>query len=109
MNYAIGIDIGTSGTKSALYSRDGRLIASHTAEYPLSQPQNGYAEQDPADWWEAVTASLRAILGESGVSAQEVAGLGLSGQMHGLVLLDEEGEVLRPAILWCDSRTGVKS
>lgn len=109
MNYAIGIDVGTSGTKSALYSRDGRLIASHTAEYPLSQPQNGYAEQDPADWWEAVTASLRAILGESGVSAQEVAGLGLSGQMHGLVLLDKEGEVLRPAILWCDSRTGAEA
>lgn len=104
--FAIGIDIGTSGTKSAIYDKSGKLIASHTVEYPLYQPQNGYAEQEPADWWNAVIASLKEIISKSGVSSKNIVGIGLSGQMHGLVMLDESGEVIRPSIIWCDSRTG---
>ena len=106
MDYLIGIDLGTSGTKTVLYEAGGRAVASATVEYPLSQPQNGWAEQAPADWWDAVCKTLRGVLTQSGADAREIRGVGLSGQMHGLVLLDGAGEVLRPAILWCDGRTG---
>lgn len=106
MDYLIGIDLGTSGTKTVLFDTNGRVLASRTVEYPLSQPQNGWAEQDPDDWWNAVCETLRFVLTESNVAAKNVRGVGLSGQMHGLVLLDDKGKVLRPAILWCDGRTG---
>ncbi|HIW73048.1 MAG TPA: xylulokinase [Firmicutes bacterium] len=104
----MGIDIGTSGTKTVLFDEAGAVIASHTAEYPLYQPQNGYAEQDPADWWNAAAEGIRAVLAESGVPAPAVAGIGLSGQMHGLVMLDAAGEVLRRSIIWCDQRTAAE-
>ena len=103
MKYVIGIDIGTSGTKSALFDLDGHVIASATAEYPLYQPQNGWAEQDPEDWWQAVKTTLSAITEKA--TDGEIVGVGLSGQMHGLVMLDEKGEVIRRAILWCDGRS----
>ena len=106
MPYLLGIDIGTSGTKTVLFREDGEVVASHTREYPLSQPHNGWAEQDPLDWWEAVKEGCAAVLGRSGVKPDEIAGVGLSGQMHGLVMLDEQDHVLHPAILWCDQRTG---
>jgi len=106
MQYLIGIDIGTSGTKVALFDSAGLMLASHTEDYPLSQPQNGWAEQEPADWWAATVTGLQTVMRTSGVSPAQVAGIGLSGQMHGLVLLDSRGDVLRPAILWCDTRTG---
>lgn len=105
MKYLLGIDLGTSGTKTVLFDELGRARASATVEYPLHQPRNGWAEQDPADWWNATQRTVRSILAQSGISPSEVAGLGISGQMHGLVLLDEAGEVLRPSILWCDGRT----
>ena len=108
MAYLMGIDIGTSGTKTALFDETGAVVASHTAEYPLYQPQNGYAEQEPADWWNATAEGIRAVLAESGVPAGAVAGIGLSGQMHGLVMLDERGEVLRRSIIWCDQRTAAE-
>ena len=101
----IGIDIGTSGTKTALYDETGRRLAVHTAEYPLYQPQNGWAEQEPEDWWQATLEGLRAVLFESACDPQHIVGIGLSGQMHGLVMLDERGEVLRRSIIWCDGRT----
>ena len=101
----IGIDIGTSGTKTALYDETGRRLAVHTAEYPLYQPQNGWAEQEPEDWWQATLKGLRAVLSESACDPQHIVGIGLSGQMHGLVMLDERGEVLRRSIIWCDGRT----
>lgn len=105
MNTYLGIDVGTSGTKTVLFDETGRVLASATKEYPLYQPQNGWAEQDPKDWFEACVATIRGVLQQSGVPAGTVKGLGLSGQMHGLVMLDENGEVLRNAILWCDQRT----
>lgn len=105
MSYLIGIDIGTSGTKTAIYTEDGRRVASHTSEYPLYQPQNGWAEQEPQDWWNAVLDGLRTVMASSGIAPDDIGGIGLSGQMHGLVMLDENGAVLRKSIIWCDQRT----
>ena len=104
--YLLGCDIGTSGTKSVLFTLSGKPVASSTYEYPLYQPQNGYAEQDPRDFAEAAVSSIRDVIAKSGVSPDSVVSVGLSGQMHGLVLLDEKGEPLRRAIIWCDQRTG---
>lgn len=105
MTYLIGVDLGTSGTKTEIFDQTGRSIASATAEYPLYQPQNGWAEQNPADWWNACVATVKQVLEKSGISAGDIAGIGLSGQMHGLVMLDENGDVLCNSILWCDGRT----
>ena len=107
--YLLGIDLGTSGTKTVLFRSDGTAMAAHTVEYPLYQPQNGWAEQEPSDWWRAVRETVQAVLHKSGVAAADVAGVGISGQMHGLVMLDERGEVLHRSILWCDGRTGEES
>lgn len=105
MKALLGIDIGTSGTKTVLFDQAGTALASKTIEYPMAQPQNGWAEQDPADWWNATADGIQAVLQKSGVPAADVAGIGLSGQMHGLVMLDKDGKVLRPSIIWCDQRT----
>ena len=106
MKYLIGIDIGTTGTKSVLFDENGNEIASAYAEYPMYQPQNGYAEEDPNDWWEAVKNTLSAITGAIDKEVKDnIAGIGLSGQMHSLVMLDSECNVIRRAILWCDQRT----
>ncbi|GHU67413.1 xylulokinase [Clostridia bacterium] len=106
MKALLGIDIGTSGTKAALYGTDGSRIASYTGEYSMAQPHNGWAEQDPGDWWKAAADGIRAVLAKAGgTGSVEIAGIGLSGQMHGLVMLDREGKVLRPSIIWCDQRT----
>lgn len=106
MAYLIGVDIGTSGTKTVLFRENGDIAASHTVEYPMYQPKNGYAEQDPEDWWQATVQSLSAVMSKSGASKEDVKAIGLSGQMHGLVMLDKTGGVLRNAIIWCDQRTG---
>ena len=95
MKYVLGIDLGTSGTKTVLFDQGGQVMASATVEYPMAQPHNGWAEQDPADWWRAAVATIRQVLARSGVDARDVKALGISGQMHGLVMLDEAGEVLR--------------
>ena len=105
MDYLIGVDLGTSGTKTVLFDSTGTAVASATVEYPLYQPQNGWAEQDPADWWNAAVATLRRVVTQSGVDPACIRGIGLSGQMHGLVMLDENGDVLRRSIIWCDGRT----
>lgn len=103
--YVIGVDIGTSGTKTVLFDTLGTVIASSTVEYPLYQPKNGYAEQKPEDWWNAARTTLKNVITESGVAPADIKGIGLSGQMHGLVMLDEDNKVIRPAIIWCDGRT----
>ncbi len=105
MGYLLGIDIGTSGTKTVLFDLEGRTIASTTVEYPLSQPRIGWAEQDPKDWWQATYQTIAKVVKGSGVNPQDIKGMGLSGQMHGMVLLDKNHEVLRPSIIWCDQRT----
>ena len=106
MSYLIGIDIGTSGAKTILFDETGRAVSSFTAGYPLYQPANGYAEQDPDDWWNAVKAGIAAVLEDGGAAPADIRGVGLSGQMHGLVMLAGDGRVIRNAILWCDQRTG---
>ena len=105
MAYVIGVDCGTSGTKTVLFDESGKVIASKTIEYPMYQPKNGYAEQDPADWSNAMINTIKAVMTQSGVSKEDVKGVGISGQMHGLVMLDKDGNVLRKSIIWCDQRT----
>jgi len=105
MKYLIGIDVGTTGAKTILIDERGNLVASSLVEYPLHTPRPKWAEQDPADWWRGTVDSIRNVLAQAEVKADDVSGLGLSGQMHGLVLIDKDYNVLRPAILWCDVRT----
>lgn len=104
--YLLGIDVGTSGTKAVLISADGAVVATATHEYPLFHPHPLWAEQDPEAWWQATVKSIRLVLEKANVNGNDVAALGLTGQMHGLVMLDREGKVVRPAILWNDQRTG---
>ncbi|WP_337610346.1 FGGY family carbohydrate kinase, partial [Mitsuokella jalaludinii] len=106
MRYLIGIDIGTSATKTVLFDERCHVVTSASQEYPLYQPQNGWAEQEPLDWYNAVLVTIRKVVKDSGVAPEDIKGIGLSGQMHGLVMLDEKNEVIRPSIIWCDQRTG---
>lgn len=108
MTYYLGVDLGTGGTKTVLFDEKGSVIAAATEEYPLYQPQNGYAEQQPQDWADAVLRTMAAVMAKSGVSGDAVKGIGLSGQMHGLVMLDRQNAVIRPAIIWCDQRTAAE-
>src|SRR5919106_5935756 len=104
--FLMGIDVGTGGTRALIVDAAGRIVASATEEHaPFASPQTGWAEQDPRDWWRAATAAVRGAIGQARAKADDIACVGLSGQMHGSVLLDEAGEVLRPALLWCDQRT----
>ena len=103
-NQYIGIDLGTSAVKLLLVDASGEILRSVSREYPLSFPHPGWSEQDPEDWWEAVCSGLRELT--EGVDTAGIAGIGSGGQMHGLVALDSEDRVIRPAILWNDGRTG---
>ena len=106
MAYYIGIDTSTTATKALLMDERGQVLGVASKEYPYETPQPLWSEQDPALWWRATTESIRQVLAKTGVDVKAVKGIGLTGQMHGLVLLDEIGDVLRPAILWNDQRTG---
>jgi xylulokinase len=104
--YVIGIDVGTGGTRAVLVDEKGEVLASATGEHAqFASPRNGWAEQDPHDWWKACKQALVKLIKENNVSSAEIAAVGLTGQMHGAVLLDEKDEVLRPALIWCDQRT----
>src|SRR5690554_3462620 len=105
MNFLLGIDIGTSGTKTVLFDEKGSTVASALSEYHMYQPHIGWAEQNPEDWWEAVVNTISQVVESSGIKPSDIKGIGLSGQMHGMVLLDKSGQVLRPSIIWCDQRT----
>ena len=109
MHVLLGIDLGTTGVKAALFAADdGRVLSSAFIDYPLMHPQIGWAEQDPADWWEATVTAIRTCLVggvRQNVQPEDVRGIGLSGQMHGVVLLDKDGRVLRPCIIWADQRS----
>lgn len=108
MKVFLGIDIGTSGTKTLAMREDGRILASATEEYPLSSPRPGWSEQEPDHWWKATVKSVRRVLKAGKVKATAVGGIGLSGQMHGSVFLDKNHKVIRPALLWNDQRTAAE-
>ena len=102
MSSLVGVDVGTTGVKALAVSPEGEVLARIEDAYPLSTPQPGWAEQDPEDWWRATESAL------TGLAVADLAGIGLTGQMHGLVILDERERVLRPAILWNDQRTAAE-
>jgi xylulokinase len=102
----LGIDVGTGGSRALVIDEGGRVVASSTSEHAaFASPRTGWAEQDARDWWRASREAVRAVLASGKVGAEEVAAVGLTGQMHGAVLLDDEDEPLRPSIIWCDVRT----
>jgi len=109
MDALLGIDLGTTGVKAALFAADdGRVLSWAFVDYPLSHPHPGWAEQNPEEWWQATLSAIRLCLTDGvgeGISPSNVRGVGLSGQMHGVVLLDEQSMVLRPCIIWADQRS----
>lgn len=105
MSYLLGIDIGTSGTKTLICDRDGNVLATAMSEHPIYSPKPGWSEQHPIDWWNATQTATRVVLKKSKIRGDQVSAIGLSGQMHGSVFLDKSGNVIRPALLWNDQRT----
>jgi len=103
--YFLGIDTSTTSSKALLIDEQGSVVAVASNPHSLQTPKPLWSEQNPREWWEATSASIRSVLEQAGVSGEGVAAIGLTGQMHGLILLDEAGNVLRPAILWNDQRT----
>ncbi len=106
MSFLLGLDLGTSGIKALIMDEKAERITTSTVEYPLQTPKVNWAEQEPNDWWNGTVEAVKQVLDKSSVDPKDIKGIGLSGQMHGLVALDKEYNVLRPAILWCDQRTG---
>ncbi len=105
MKHFIGIDIGTSSTKAVLYNQNGTTVFTSSINYDIARAHPLWAEQEPEMFWEATLKILKAIVAESKVNPKNIVSLGLTGQMHGLVILDKNDEVIRPAIIWCDNRT----
>ena len=99
----LGIDVGTSGVKAILVAPTGDVVATATSPLTISTPRPGWAEQDPAAWWQASITSIHAVL--RATPNADVSAVGISGQMHSSVFLDRAGDVIRPALLWCDGRT----
>jgi xylulokinase len=105
--YLLGIDVGTGGTRALVLDERGRVISSATEDHrAFVSPQIGWAEQDPCDWWRACGVAVRHALAQATLRSEQISCVGLSGQMHGAVLLDEQERVVRPALIWCDVRTG---
>src|SRR5574342_474059 len=104
----LGIDTSTTGSKALLVDESGAVLGTASSPHTLSTPKPLWSEQDPQEWWEAVSASIRSVLQRADAKAEAVEAVGLTGQMHGLVLLDQAGVVLRPAILWNDQRTAAQ-
>jgi xylulokinase len=105
MTYFLGIDTSTTSSKALLIDEKGEVIAVTSNPHTLQTPKPLWSEQDPREWWDAVAASIKSVLEKAGISGERVGAVGLTGQMHGLVLLDDSDNVLRPAILWNDQRT----
>lgn len=108
MAFLLGIDIGTSGTKTLLCDHAGKVLATAMAEHPISSPRPGWSEQNPLDWWSAVCTATKAVLKKASIAGDEVSAIGLSGQMHGSVFLADGTKPLRPALLWNDQRTAAE-
>jgi len=106
MAYMMGIDVGTTGTRVVIVRPDGHVVGAATGDHqPMRMPRPGWAEQDPEDWWQATIVAIRAALHEAQLSGGDIAAVGFSGQMHGVVLLDKARAVLRPSLIWCDQRS----
>ena len=103
--YLLGIDIGTSSCKVALFEPDGTVAATGGSDYPVSYPRRGWAEQDPRDWWEGVCRAIREMIGENGIDPADIAGIGVDGQSWSAIALDREGNVLCPTPIWTDTRS----
>ncbi len=108
MNYFVGIDIGTTGAKAVLIDVNGVVVGTATNEYPMFTPHPLWAEQNPDDWWKATCSSIQNVLAKAKINSTDVKGIGLTGQMHGLVTLDKNGKGLYPCIMWNDQRTGAE-
>jgi xylulokinase len=104
--YLLGLDVGTTGSKALVVDDKGNVRATATTDHPLSTPHPLWSEQQPEDWWSATRASIGQVVDQLDAKSEQILGVGLTGQMHGLTLLGTEGQVLRPAILWNDQRTG---
>jgi xylulokinase len=105
----LGIDVGTGGSRAVAINQSGQIVASATVEHePFASPQTGWAEQNPDDWWRASAAAIRAVTANDNVQGEQISAVGLSGQMHGSVLLNDRDEVLRPALIWCDQRSALQ-
>jgi xylulokinase len=108
--YWLGLDVGTGGSRALLVDASARVRYSFTEpHHEMNMPKPLWAEQDPDDWWRASQAAIRGVLTEARVEGEDIAGVGLTGQMHGLVLLDQKHNVIRPALIWCDQRVGQDS
>src|SRR6201986_2419676 len=102
----LGMDVGTGGTRAVVVDASGKLISgASSAHAPFRTPHPGWAEQDPEDWWRAALRAIQLAIAAAPQPSQPIAGVGLTGQMHGAVLLDKDGIVLRPSLIWCDTRT----
>jgi xylulokinase len=103
--YFLGIDLGTSSVKVVAMNTSGIIDGEAAADYPLSYPREGWAEQDPEDWWQGTVSAIKSLMAGAHIGPDQITSIGFSGQMHGLVALDQDHRVLLPAILWCDQRT----
>jgi xylulokinase len=104
--HVLGIDVGTGGTRAVIVNQNGRIVVSATEDHtPFASPQIGWAEQNPEDWWRACGIAVRKALAGGGLRGDQIACVGFSGQMHGAVMLEDSGQVVRPALIWCDVRT----
>src|SRR5689334_4766008 len=108
MAHILGVDVSTTATKAVLVDESGAVVGVGAAEYGYDVPQPLWSEQDPELWWSGAVAAIGSVLASTGVAAEDVTAIGLTGQMHGLTLLDAADRVLRPAILWNDQRTGAE-
>ncbi len=108
MSFFLGIDLGTSSVKALLMDDEGAVRSIVASEYPILAPSEGFAEQEPCSWWEGTVQAVRGCLADASVQPSTVRAVGLSGQMHGMVLLDAKGAVLRPAVIWCDQRSSAQ-
>jgi len=106
MSYMLGIDVGTTGTRAVIVRPDGHVVGAATGDHqPMRMAKPGWAEQDPEDWWQATLLAVRAALDQAGLKGSDIAAVGFSGQMHGVVLLDKTLAVVRPSLIWCDQRS----
>src|SRR5574337_1819026 len=106
MPYMMGIDVGTTGTRAVIVRPDGLVVGAATGDHqPMRMAKPGWAEQDPEGWWQAALVAIRAALEQAQLKGADIAAVGFSGQMHGVVLLDKALAVLRPSLIWCDQRS----